>query len=135
MIAGYAVVPETGWGVMVPQPIAELRRRASEVTTRAAVVAGLTFIAVIGIGWLFALYLSRPVRQVATIAEAVLGGNEEVSVPTFRGLVPQEIRRLGAAFNTMLSGLTHAGLRTQLAAAALFGDGNPLEQHAAADRR
>ncbi len=115
MIAGYAVVPETGWGVMVPQPIAELRRRASEVTTRAAVVAGLTFIAVIGIGWLFALYLSRPVRQVATIAEAVLGGNEEVSVPTFRGLVPQEIRRLGAAFNTMLSGLRRKAIETNRA--------------------
>jgi len=55
--------------------------------------------------WLLAVYLARPVRLVATTADAVLGGNEEVAVPAFRGWVPTEIRRLGQAFNTMLEGL------------------------------
>ncbi len=105
MIAGYAVVPETGWGVMVPQPISELRRRAGMVAWLATVVAAAAFVAATFMSWMIALYLTRPVRVVAGIAEAVLAGNDEVSVPAFHGLVPREIRRLGDAFNTMLDDL------------------------------
>ncbi|HEY4171828.1 MAG TPA: ATP-binding protein, partial [Rhodopila sp.] len=102
MIAGYAVVPETGWGVMVPQPISELRHRTNKVNEIAAVIALASFAGAAFMAWLLALYLARPVRSVADTAEAVLEGNEEVSVPAFHSLVPSEIRRLGAAFNTML---------------------------------
>ena len=113
MIAGYAVVPETGWGVMVPQPISELRRRASQVNEMATVIALVSFGGAALMAWLLALYLARPVRSVAATAEAVLDGNDEVAVPVFHGLVPFEIRRLGAAFNTMLEGLRRRATETQ----------------------
>ena len=115
MIAGYAVVPETGWGVMVPQPITELRRRASQVNEMATVIALVSFGGAALMAWLLALYLARPVRSVAATAEAVLEGNDEVSVPDFHGLVPHEIRRLGAAFNTMLEGLRRRAAETRQA--------------------
>lgn len=41
MIAGYAVAPETGWGVMVPQPLSELRRRAGQGATLATLSPAL----------------------------------------------------------------------------------------------
>ena len=115
MIAGYAVVPETGWGVMVPQPIAELRRRADQVNEMATVIALVSFGGAALMAWLLALYLARPVRSVAATAEAVLEGNDEVAVPEFHGLVPYEIRRLGAAFNTMLDGLRGRAAETRQA--------------------
>ncbi|MGE0417887.1 MAG: sensor histidine kinase, partial [Acetobacteraceae bacterium] len=115
MIAGYSVVPETGWGVMVPQPIAELRRRASQVNEMATVIALASFASAALLSWLIALYLARPVRSVAATAEAVLAGNEDVSVPAFRGWVPHEIRRLGQAFNTMLEDLRRKATETRLA--------------------
>jgi signal transduction histidine kinase/ActR/RegA family two-component response regulator len=115
MIAGYAVVPETGWGVMVPQPIAELHRRADQVNEMATVIALVSFGAAAAMAWLLALYLARPVRSVAATAEAVLDGNDEVAVPVFHGLVPYEIRRLGAAFNTMLDGLRRRAAETRQA--------------------
>ena len=65
--------------------------------------------------WLLALYLARPVRTVATTAEAVLEGSDDVSVPAFHGLVPFEIRRLGAAFNTMLEDQRRRAAETRLA--------------------
>ena len=67
--------------------------------------------------WVLALYLARPVRQVAATAEAVLSGNDEVAVPAFRSLVPQEIRRLGAVFNTMPGGLRQRAAETRQALA------------------
>ena len=112
MIAGYAVVPETGWGVMVPQPISELQRRADQVNQMAVVIAVVSFIVAALVSWLLALYLARPVRAVASTAEAVLNGNDEVSVPEFRGAVPREIRRLGLAFNTMLTDLRRRAAET-----------------------
>ncbi|HEX3399204.1 MAG TPA: ATP-binding protein [Acetobacteraceae bacterium] len=105
MIAGFAVVPETGWGVMVPQPLSELRRRAGEVAELATVIAGTSFAVAAFMSWLFAFWLARPVRQVAFTAEAVLAGSEEVSAPSFSDSVPLEIRQLGLAFNTMLQDL------------------------------
>lgn len=112
MIAGYAVVPETRWGVMVPQPISELRRRADQVNQMATVIAVVSFVSAALMSWLIALYLARPVRAVAATAEAVLDGNDEVSVPEFRGAVPREIRRLGLAFNTMLIDLRRKAAET-----------------------
>jgi len=105
MVAGYTVVPETGWGVMVPQPLAEFRQRAEQVNKLAMVVALAAFAGAALLSWLLAAYLARPVRQVAVTAEAVLAGNETLSVPEFHGLVPRELLRLRDAFNTMLSDL------------------------------
>ena len=105
MVSGYSVVPESGWGVMVSQPIAELRLRAAQVNRLAMIVALVAFAASALLSWLLATYLARPVRQVACTAEAVLAGDDIVSVPEFRGLVPNEIRRLRIAFITMLDDL------------------------------
>ena len=115
MIAGYAVVPETGWGVMVAQPLSELHARSNTLSRVAAAIALIAFAGAAVMSWLLALYLARPVRQVAATAEAVLSGNDEVAVPQFRGLVPREIRRLGAAFNTMLDGLRLRAAETRQA--------------------
>jgi signal transduction histidine kinase/CheY-like chemotaxis protein len=115
MIAGYAVVPETGWGVMVPQPITELRRRAGQVNEMATIIALAAFGSAAMMAWLMALYLARPVRAVAATAEAVLEGNDEVAAPEFRGMAPFEIRRLGDAFNTMLDALRRRAAETRQA--------------------
>lgn len=116
MVAGYTVVPETGWGVMVPQPLAEFRARAEQVNELAMVVALVAFGAAALLSWLLSSYLARPVRQVADTAEAVLGGNEKVSVPVFKsGLIPREIIRLRVAFNTMLEDLRRRNADTTMA--------------------
>ena len=113
MIAGFAIVPETGWGVMVPQPLAELRRRAGQVASMAIVIAGVTFVALAIFSWLIAYYLTRPLRQVAQTAEAVLAGGENVTAPNFLDQVPLEVRQLGLAFNKMLANLRRRKYRVQ----------------------
>jgi signal transduction histidine kinase/CheY-like chemotaxis protein len=115
MIAGFAVVPETGWGVMVPQPLSELRRRAGQVAQLAIIVAAVSFTAAVFMSWLIAFYLARPVRLVAHAAEAVLAGSEKVSAPDFSSVVPFEIRQLGLAFNTMLDDLRRRNSEIRLA--------------------
>ena len=115
MIAGFAVVPETGWGVMIPQPLSELRRRAGQVASMVVVIAGLTFVAAAFVSWVIALYLSRPLRQVAQTAEAVLAGSESISAPNYAEQVPLEMRQLCHAFNTMLADLQNRSTEIRLA--------------------
>jgi signal transduction histidine kinase/ActR/RegA family two-component response regulator len=115
MVAGFATVPGVGWGVMVPQPVAELRRRAEQVTSLAIVIAGVSFAAAALLSWLLANYLARPVREVARTSEAVLAGDEHVSAPIPRGAVPYEIRRLALAFNTMLDELRRRHAQAEIA--------------------
>jgi len=105
MVAGYAVVPETGWGVMVPQPISELKRRAEVVDHLAFAIAIVAFGVAALLSYMFAIWLSRPVRRVAATAEAVVHGQEDIPAPVFGRLTPSEIQGLGRAFATMLSEL------------------------------
>jgi signal transduction histidine kinase/CheY-like chemotaxis protein len=79
------------------------------------VVALAAFAGAAFLSWLLASYLARPVRQVAGTAEAVLAGNETVSVQPFTGLVPREIQRLRVAFNTMLDDLRRRNADTTIA--------------------
>ena len=115
MIAGFAVVPETGWGVMVPQPLSELQRRAGQVASMVIVIAGLTFAAAAFVSWVIAFYLSRPLRQVAQTAEAVLAGSESVSAPNYAEQMPLEVRQLCHAFSTMLADLQHRSMEIRRA--------------------
>jgi signal transduction histidine kinase/CheY-like chemotaxis protein len=115
MIAGYAVVPETGWGVMVPQPIGELKRRAEMVNQLALIVAIVAFSAAALLSYFFAIWLSGPVRRVASTAEAVVRGQEDVTAPVFGRLAPSEIQGMGRAFNTMLSELRRRAADAKLA--------------------
>jgi len=113
MIAGYSFVPESGWGVMVPQPLSELKRRAREIDWVAWVVGGVALAIASVLSLLIARFLASPVRRVATTADAILAGNSQAKVPDFVGLVPQEIRRLGRAFNTMVDGLQRRNAQTR----------------------
>jgi signal transduction histidine kinase/CheY-like chemotaxis protein len=115
MIAGFATVPESGWGVMVPQPIAELRARAREINRRASVISGVALGAAVLLSWVLAWLIARPVRSVASTAEQILAGDETAEVATFAGLVPSEVRRLGRAFNMMVQGLRLRNAETRRA--------------------
>jgi signal transduction histidine kinase len=110
MIAGYAVVPETGWGVMVPQPLSELHRRAGQVAALATVIAVGSFAAGL-LSWLIAFYLARPAS--GRVPPAVLAGNEDVSVRPSRSVRSRSAS--WAAFNTMLEDLRRRNADIRLA--------------------
>ena len=113
MIAGYSFVPESGWGVMVPQPLSELKRRAREIDIVAWVVGAVALAAASVLSLMIASFLASPVRKVASTADAILAGDTSAKVPEFVGLVPREIRRLGRAFNTMVESLQRRNAQTR----------------------
>ena len=113
MIAGHTAVPETGWGVMVPQPMSELEERAGDTQNIAIAITGIGILIAALIGWWLAKLLARPVVAVEQAARAVAGGSLDTQVAPLPKHSPNEMRSLAASFDHMVDELRQrdTGLR------------------------
>lgn len=103
MIAGFTVVPEVGWGVMIPQPVVELQEKARHAETSAITVflIGLSIACICA--WIVAIMFARPLELISKAADAVVRGDEPVEIAELTGgLVPIEFRRVQSSFNAMI---------------------------------
>ena len=101
MIAGYSVVPGPGWGVMVVQPLFELRERAS---SERMVVAGIMLVTLIVstlFSWVFSGYLTRSILPIVEAANANALGSFGVEAAKPTSLAPRELRSLARSFNIL----------------------------------
>lgn len=105
MIAGYTSVPETGWGVMVPQPLSELADRARETQAGALVFATLEMLLIATISLWLSRVLSRPIQAISDTARKVSRGDLEAHVGELSGYTPNEIQRLAVNFDHMVDDL------------------------------
>ena len=102
VIAGYTPVTGIGWGVMVVQPVEELRDRATRVADSALIVVIIGMLAAALIGYLVAHYMTRPLRAVSQAVRRMAAGKTEARTQVSTGiLVPEELRDLQTAFNAM----------------------------------
>jgi len=107
VVAGYTVVPETGWGVMVPQPFEELQERA-RINQDNTLVVMLIGIAVAGfISWFLSGILVGPIRSVVTATKFSDKDKfiNPVKVSTSNLFIPKEVQELLNSFNSMGSKL------------------------------
>jgi len=72
MIAGFSFVKETGWGVMVPQPIAELEDHVESIKKAVLGVSLLGIAFAMLISWFLAIKFARPTQQLSAWQRAVL---------------------------------------------------------------
>ncbi|MBV9824704.1 MAG: Cache 3/Cache 2 fusion domain-containing protein [Alphaproteobacteria bacterium] len=105
MITAYASVPETGWGVMVPQPMDELYEQANDVGRAAATIAFLGLVAAGLISWSLAKYIAKPLQAVTDTAGAVAAGHPNARAPAFAPYIPGELHLLSNSFNHMIDEL------------------------------
>ncbi len=102
MVSGFALAPRSGIGVIVSQPLAELREHANAMSLAAVSVFGAGLALSVGIALAFSAHLVRSVRRVADAARAMGRGESGVRVPP--GVVSEalsEVATLGRAFNMM----------------------------------
>ena len=105
MIAGYTTVPETGWGVMVPQPMEELRERAADSQTLALSLSAAGILIAAMISWWLAKILARPIISIEKAADAVASGSMDTRVETLPKHSPRELHRLARNFDAMVDEL------------------------------
>ena len=113
MIAGFTSLPETGWGVMVPQPFSELQARADRFANAAYAFIALGVVTAAILGWFLAGLLLHPVNAVIRGTSQIADGHLDWRVPTDTRITPRELRALGQNFNVMADEIeaSHAALK------------------------
>ncbi len=102
MIAGYLTEPKTGWGIMVPQPYQELIAEARRnLTGEIVIIVIATLLASIASWWL-SRQLVAPIQRIADAARGYQQSRSMVSVPEIETPMPQEIRVLAQAYNSLI---------------------------------
>ncbi|MEL6478905.1 MAG: ATP-binding protein [Pseudomonadota bacterium] len=102
MIAGYMPVPGAGWGVMVPQPVAELQERVDDVNSEAMIVLTAGLGVSILLGWLIALHIASRIGRIERASRQMASGGAGIRVKA-PVLLPRiaEIDGLRSSFNAM----------------------------------
>lgn len=105
MVAGYTSVPEIRWGVMVPQPRAEVEGQVHSLLY-AQLAWGL---AGIGLAIIMAIMLARwitlPLQKLARAAQTLVGNDYQGSLPATNDRTPNEIQQLNTALRNLVEGL------------------------------
>ena len=115
MIAGFTWVPGANWGVMIPQPLSELRDRADAVQQYAmrVIIAGVIVTAILS--WLLSGYLTRPVLAVIAAAHQLAAGKFHQRVAPDNHTMPLELKTLQKSFNGMAEALEESASKQALA--------------------
>jgi diguanylate cyclase (GGDEF)-like protein len=101
MIAGYSYVPETGWGVMVPQPYAELEARANQTRNVALMVSAIGLLLAAGLSWKLTQYFLGPMTRLMIAARQLAAGQPIADFGVAQPHLPREIQALLHTFEQM----------------------------------
>ncbi|MGD8809864.1 MAG: sensor histidine kinase [Gammaproteobacteria bacterium] len=101
MVSGYTTVAQTGWGVMVPQPMEELEARAADLKRVALIVSVFGIAAAAFLSWVFAGRLTRPIEAVQTTAQRIAAGKINSRVPPLPRFTASDLAALADDFNEM----------------------------------
>ncbi|MDH5518210.1 MAG: diguanylate cyclase [Gammaproteobacteria bacterium] len=102
MVAGYAVVHDVGWGVMIPQPYDELLARANSGRFISMLISLFGIITAAIISWWLARLMCSPLVAVASSARHAASGNLISRIKSSFKYAPVELRELTDSFNHMV---------------------------------
>ena len=101
MVTGFTPVPTPGWGIMVPQPLAELRVQAETVQLSALLIGGLGLVAAAALSWFLSGSLARALTVVADASHRMARGDYDARAQLGNGWKPREIKEVADTFNRM----------------------------------
>ena len=102
MVAGYAIVHDVGWGVMIPQPYDELLERANRGQFISILISLVGIITAGFISWWLARLMCKPLVAVASSARHAASGNLITRIKKSFKYAPIELRDLTDSFNHMV---------------------------------
>lgn len=114
MIAGFTFVPETGWAVMVPQPIRELSASVSANLRQSDLFSVIVSLLLAIFGWIMTRFMARPIQRFTTAGLEIAKGNYDVDLPDHERS-SLEMWRLNEALKTMIDKIRNSNARLRLA--------------------
>jgi diguanylate cyclase (GGDEF)-like protein len=104
MVAGYASVPDIGWGIMVPQPKPEIEAQVSGLMRAHFIWMGFGLLLALVLAVPLVRWITRPINRLAASADRLLKNRftGELSEPTM--VEPREVVQLHLALNALVKG-------------------------------
>jgi signal transduction histidine kinase len=116
MVAGYTSVAGIGWGVMVPQPLSELRAKATSAHRSALIVFAIGLGVALLVGACVSFLVLKPLRLVMWAERSMARGAHNVRVAEPHGrMVITEFADLSRSFNLMADAVDAAQRRERSA--------------------
>ena len=105
MVAGYASVPEIGWGIMVPQPEAEVAATVNELMRSHIIwgVAGLIIAILLAIA--ISRWVTKPLNRLAHAGRELMQNGVAGNLPMNRSHSPKEINQLANVLRSLITNL------------------------------
>lgn len=114
MIAGFTFVPETGWAVMVPQPIRELSASVTANLRQTDLFSVIVSLLLAIFGWIMTRFMARPIQRFTTAGLEIAKGNYDVDLPD-QERSSLEMWRLNESLKTMIDKIRISNARLRLA--------------------
>ena len=108
MITGYGAVPGVGWGVMIAQPLEELQAEAHSIRKWAFLIFGAGMCVAVFLAGVFALSIVRPINRTIRMAKRMARGGTKARIDNTSAMLPWELQRLYASFNTIADSVDSA---------------------------
>lgn len=105
MVAGYAAVPEIGWGIMVPQPKKEVEAQVHALIRSQFLWGGIGLIMALLLAIPLAHWITRPINRLARATDDLEENDYKGAIPPISDYVPREINQLDHGFRKVISGL------------------------------
>ena len=105
MVAGYASVPEIGWGIMVPQPKKEIEEQVYTLIRSQFAWGGIGLILAVLLAVPLAHWITRPINRLASATDDLEDNDYNGSIPPISEYVPREVNKLDHGFRKVISGL------------------------------
>jgi len=105
MVAGYAVVSDVGWGIMVPQPKSEIESQVFQLVFINYIwaLAGIIIAVIFAVS--LARWIARPVNSLAHTAKILVDKNFDGEMSIIERDAPKEILALSNIFTILVNGL------------------------------
>lgn len=106
MIAGYTSVPDLGWGIMVPQPKAEVDAQVRKIvyTQFSWGLLGLVF--AIFTAHFIGRWITQPINELASAGNRLSKEGFQTNLPKIRDSAPVELQMLAGCFSAAIHGLS-----------------------------
>ena len=108
MVAGYAAIPDIGWGVMVPQPKAEVIAQVDSFMFSNYLWGGVGLVIAIIFGIYVSSWITRPINRLATQSRLLLKNDLSGEIDFPADYEPREARQLGYVLKSLIRGLQHS---------------------------
>jgi diguanylate cyclase (GGDEF)-like protein len=130
MIAGLTTVPGPGWGVMVPQPVAEIFDKVSENQSSVFLAIGTGLLITLGLGLPLTWFMARPIETLVEAMKTNARTKQLNPVDTDGGLLPvTEIAHFRKTYNLMVRRVTKAAKQIEKLAYTDTVTGLPNRDH------